>query len=200
MGHTLVLIIQVISAVCLIGLVLIQQGKGADAGASFGGGASQTVFGSSGSGNFLTRTTSIFAVVFFTTSLLLAFMTKQAINDQGGDSIFEQVSVKESDLPSVSLDEIPGEGSDKDIPVVDDQLKVSLPDSDSELKVDSGLLENDFAEEPAEQSQEPSEALFEADMSSLEVNNQQNYEETAIEAPQPIESEASIDDNANPAK
>jgi len=63
--ESLVLVLHIVVALIIIGLVLIQQGKGADAGASFGGGASQTVFGSAGSGNFLTRSTSLLAVVFF---------------------------------------------------------------------------------------------------------------------------------------
>lgn len=75
--ETLIVIAHVIIAVALVGLVLIQQGKGADAGAAFGGGASQTVFGSQGSGNFLTRVTSILALVFFLTSFSLAIFAKQ---------------------------------------------------------------------------------------------------------------------------
>ena len=63
--ETLVVVVHVVIAVALVGLVLIQQGKGADAGAAFGGGASQTVFGSQGSGSFLTRMTTLLAVVFF---------------------------------------------------------------------------------------------------------------------------------------
>ena len=58
-------VVHVLAALGLIGLVLIQHGKGADAGASFGGGGSQTVFGSAGSANFLTRATAILAVLFF---------------------------------------------------------------------------------------------------------------------------------------
>ncbi|WP_250655154.1 preprotein translocase subunit SecG [Alkalimarinus coralli] len=75
--ETIVLVVHVLVSVGLIGLVLLQQGKGADAGASFGGGASQTVFGSQGSGNFLTKTTSLLAVVFFVTSFSLAVFAKQ---------------------------------------------------------------------------------------------------------------------------
>ena len=75
--ETIVLVVHVLVSVGLIGLVLIQQGKGADAGASFGGGASQTVFGSQGSGNFLTKTTSLLALVFFVTSFSLAIFAKQ---------------------------------------------------------------------------------------------------------------------------
>ncbi len=62
-------------AIALVALVLLQHGKGADAGAAFGSGASQTVFGSQGSGSFLTRATAILATVFFVTSLTLAYLT-----------------------------------------------------------------------------------------------------------------------------
>lgn len=75
--ETLVVVVHVVIAVALVGLVLIQQGKGADAGAAFGGGASQTVFGSQGSGSFLTRMTTFLAIVFFVTSFSLAVFAKQ---------------------------------------------------------------------------------------------------------------------------
>lgn len=74
----LILIIHVIIAMVLIGLVLIQHGKGADIGASFGSGASQTVFGSQGSATFLTKLTGALAFVFFITSLTLGYLGSQA--------------------------------------------------------------------------------------------------------------------------
>lgn len=73
----LVLVIDVIAAVGLIGLILLQQGKGADIGAAFGSGASQTLFGSRGSANFLTRTTAVLATVFFLSNLGLAWLYAQ---------------------------------------------------------------------------------------------------------------------------
>ena len=73
----LVLVIDVISAVGLIGLILLQQGKGADMGAAFGSGASQTLFGSRGSANFLTRVTATLATIFFLSSLGLAWLSAQ---------------------------------------------------------------------------------------------------------------------------
>ena len=73
--HTILLVIYLIAAVGVIGLVLVQHGKGADMGASFGAGASNTVFGSGGSGNFLTRMTAICATVFFIISLALGNMS-----------------------------------------------------------------------------------------------------------------------------
>lgn len=72
-----ILIIHVLLAIALVGLILLQQGKGADAGASFGGGASQTVFGSSGSGNFLSSATAWIAAALFVTSFALAYYAKQ---------------------------------------------------------------------------------------------------------------------------
>ncbi|MCH1929120.1 preprotein translocase subunit SecG [Shewanella sp. A25] len=69
--YEVLVVIYLLVALGLIGLILIQQGKGADMGASFGAGASGTLFGSSGSGNFLTRTTAILAIAFFTLSLLI---------------------------------------------------------------------------------------------------------------------------------
>jgi preprotein translocase subunit SecG len=72
----LVLVIHSISAFVIIVLILLQQGKGAAAGASFGSGASQTVFGSDGSSSFFTRATAIFATLFFVLSITLAVMAK----------------------------------------------------------------------------------------------------------------------------
>jgi len=75
--ETTVIVVHILVSLGLIGLVMIQQGKGAEAGASFGGGASQTVFGSQGSGSFLTRMTAYLAVIFFVTSISLAVIAKQ---------------------------------------------------------------------------------------------------------------------------
>jgi len=71
---SIVLTIHVLVGLGVIGLVLMQHGKGADAGAAFGGGASGSVFGSSGSANFLSRTTAVFATIFFATSLGLSYL------------------------------------------------------------------------------------------------------------------------------
>lgn len=76
--YGIILMMHVIIAVLLIGLVLIQHGKGAQVGAAFGSGASQTIFGSQGSGGFLTRSTWILAGLFFTTSITLAYLINKA--------------------------------------------------------------------------------------------------------------------------
>ncbi len=75
--ETILVVIHLFLAIGLIGLILIQHGKGADMGAAFGSGASATVFGSSGAGNFLSRTTGILAALFFATSLTLAYFAMQ---------------------------------------------------------------------------------------------------------------------------
>ena len=76
--EALILVLHVLAAVAIIALVLLQQGKGADAGASFGGGgASQTVFGSQGGGSFFGKMTALFALVFFLTSFGLAYFASQ---------------------------------------------------------------------------------------------------------------------------
>lgn len=82
--YEILIVVYLIVALMLIGMVLIQQGKGADMGASFGGGGSNTVFGSTGSGNFMTRTTAILATLFFVISLILGNQTadkEKAIDD-----------------------------------------------------------------------------------------------------------------------
>jgi preprotein translocase subunit SecG len=75
---TLILAVQLLSALAMIGLVLIQHGKGADMGASFGSGASGSLFGASGSANFLSRSTAALATVFFVCTLMLTYLNNSA--------------------------------------------------------------------------------------------------------------------------
>jgi len=91
MVHTLILVAHIVVAIALIALVLVQQGKGADAGAAFGSGASATMFGSRGSASFLSRTTGILATVFFLTSLTLAYFATQT---SAPKSVVERVQVE----------------------------------------------------------------------------------------------------------
>ena len=81
---TLVLIIHVIAALAIIALVLLQHGKGADVGAAFGSGASGSLFGATGSANFLSRATAVLAAVFFVTSLGLAYLASHRTLEGGG--------------------------------------------------------------------------------------------------------------------
>ena len=75
--QTLLFVLQVLVAVGLIGFILVQHGKGADAGAAFGSGASSTVFGSSGSGNFMTKATTVLVAIFLANSLALSYIATQ---------------------------------------------------------------------------------------------------------------------------
>lgn len=81
--HTLILIFHVLAALGVIGLVLLQHGKGADMGAAFGSGSAGSLFGSSGSANFLSRSTGVLATVFFLTSLGLTFLSGSQSRPEG---------------------------------------------------------------------------------------------------------------------
>ena len=91
--YSFVLVVHILLAILMIALILVQHGKGADAGASFGGGGAATVFGASGSGNFMTRLTAILTALFFVTSLTLAVYAKkqtQGVNVLPGTEQVEQ--------------------------------------------------------------------------------------------------------------
>ena len=81
--ETLILVLHVAAALCVIGLVLLQHGKGADMGAAFGSGSAGSLFGSSGSANFLSRTTAVIAAVFFLTSLGLTYVASHKSKTEG---------------------------------------------------------------------------------------------------------------------
>lgn len=109
-----ILIFHFLIAVILIGLVLIQQGKGAEAGASFGSGASQTVFGSAGSWNFFSKATAVLSTIFFVTSISLAVVAKnKTVVDSDLLPELEAIpfdALEETDVPGV--DEIPEAASE----------------------------------------------------------------------------------------
>ncbi len=88
---TILLAVQMIAALVMIGLILIQHGKGADMGAAFGSGGSGSLFGASGSANFMSRTTGVLAAVFFACTLLLAYFGNLRPADSG--SVLERTSV-----------------------------------------------------------------------------------------------------------
>jgi len=104
---TLMLVLQMLAAIAMIGLVLVQQGKGADMGASFGGGSSGSLFGATGSANFLSRSTAACATVFFVSTLALAFMSNVPRNVEAtaGGSVLDRAAPAAS-APAEAL--IPG--------------------------------------------------------------------------------------------
>lgn len=111
--ETVLVVIHLFLAIGLVGLILIQHGKGADMGAAFGGGGSASVFGSQGASNFLSKTTAILATAFFLTSLALAYqaMQKSEPTTLMGD-VAPLVEVISSDVPQV-----PGAATD-DVPAI----------------------------------------------------------------------------------
>ncbi|MDZ7784192.1 MAG: preprotein translocase subunit SecG [Halioglobus sp.] len=130
----IILVVHLLTALAIIGLIMLQQGKGADMGASFGAGASQTLFGSDGSANVLTRTTAWLVVLFFSTSFGLAILANQ-----------RSAGIEELDLaiPPAEQREVPADrpaapAEDEELPAVDEQPPVAtgsdggddLPDID----------------------------------------------------------------------
>jgi preprotein translocase subunit SecG len=115
--ETLVWFVHVVTAVILIGLVLIQHGKGADMGAAFGTGSAGSLFGSSGSANFLSRSTAVAASVFFLTSLSLTYIYAHPAQGQGVMDKIETSKSVQSVAPIVVpvAPEMPGSKS-KEVP------------------------------------------------------------------------------------
>jgi preprotein translocase subunit SecG len=89
----LVLIVQLLSGIAIIGLVLVQHGKGADMGASFGSGASGSLFGATGSANFLSRSTAVAATLFFGCTLGLAFLANGRTASPAADTVLDRAPV-----------------------------------------------------------------------------------------------------------
>jgi len=122
--QTILTVFQVFLSLGLIGLILIQHGKGADAGAAFGSGASQTVFGSQGSGSFLSRTTAILATLFFLTSMAMAYFAARNAAEPVG--LMDDVS----EIPqAVELNAAP-QSQSSDVPAVPAAESMLGPASD----------------------------------------------------------------------
>ncbi len=138
--ENLILLGHLLIALAIIGLILLQQGKGAEMGASFGAGSSQTLFGAGGSGNFFSKMTALFAFLFFVTSFTLAIMAKQ----KGAADVIDEVPAVVEDkspatAPSVTVDEdLPEvaetEATDDELPetaqepATEDSKKSEVPD------------------------------------------------------------------------
>ena len=100
--------VQMLTALSMIGLILIQHGKGADMGAAFGSGSAGSLFGASGSANFLSRTTAGLAAVFFASTLLLAYFSHS--RPAGGGSLLERAALEAPAAPGAAT-QIPAEGA-----------------------------------------------------------------------------------------
>lgn len=100
--YEILLVVYLLVAIALIAMILLQKGKGAEMGASFGSGASNTVFGASGSGNFLTRLTAILAVSFFLMSLILGNMAANQGSNDKGEIILDGLTTEQ--MPVIPLE------------------------------------------------------------------------------------------------
>jgi preprotein translocase subunit SecG len=110
---TIILAVQILTALGMIGLILLQHGKGADMGAAFGSGASGSLFGASGSANFLSRTTAVLAAVFFVCTLALAYFGN-SVRPAGSGSVLERsapVAPAAPVTPPSPANQIPGGGT-----------------------------------------------------------------------------------------
>lgn len=133
--ETIILVVHVLVAAGVIGLIMLQQGKGAETGASFGSGASQTVFGSQGSASFLSRTTAILATVFFLTSIGLAMVARQKAN-----------TVSDAGVPAVEIEQI--------VPVTDAPISAENAIESDAPVLKSQSVESDAVVEGAGESQQ----------------------------------------------
>lgn len=126
-------VIHVFLAVGLIGLILIQHGKGADAGAAFGSGASSTVFGARGSGSFLTRATAVLATLFFVTSLSLAYFASRTGDEVGlmqglaQPEVTTEPAVPAAEVPRVEVPAAPGVSEEAVAPPVPAETSTEVP-------------------------------------------------------------------------
>ncbi|MEE9100965.1 MULTISPECIES: preprotein translocase subunit SecG [Pseudomonas] len=116
MLETVVIVIHLLMALGLVVLVLLQHGKGADAGASFGAGASATVFGSQGSATFLSRFTAILAAVFFITSLGLAYFAKEKADMIRHAGLPDPVVMEQKQEKAPAANDVPGSQEQQQAP------------------------------------------------------------------------------------
>lgn len=160
-----ILIAHVIVSICIIGLVMMQQGKGADAGAAFGGGGSGgsgSLFGASGAGTFLSRATAVFAVMFFATSLGLAYLSghqEEPVDLMDVDSAFFNKEL--ADLPFI-------EDAAQEAPVVQETLE------DVPVAIDQDMVNeqiNEIMDEAMPVIEESVEIVIEEGMPTPAIGN-----------------------------
>jgi preprotein translocase subunit SecG len=112
---SVLIVVHVVVALAIIGLVLLQHGKGADMGSGFGGGSSGSLFGATGSANFLSRTTAVLAAIFFALSLALAYLATNRPVEQGGDATRQQEK-KAAPQPEKKDVQVPQPPAEKQVP------------------------------------------------------------------------------------
>ncbi len=143
--HQAIVIFHILIAISMVGLILIQQGKGADAGAAFGSGASGTVFGARGAASFLTRATAILAALFFSTSMVLAYLADMGNNPKQDIMDAQEIVQPVSDLPTGFQDELMENISDlpSDLPFP------STPENSMEESSATESMDESIPEDPS---------------------------------------------------
>ena len=127
--ESILLVVHVIVALLIVGLIMLQQGKGAEMGASFGAGSSQTIFGSVGSGNFFSRMTAVLVAVFFVTSFTLAILAKKSVEVDDFPIPALEKSTEVPTAPGAVIEEVPSVDEEStEVPV--DAATPALEDSE----------------------------------------------------------------------
>ena len=179
--ETILLIIHVLVALALIGLVLIQQGKGADMGAGFGSGASGTVFGASGSGSFMSRLTGGVAAAFFILTIVLAVVSSQTAEDKNiitdaldEPAVVETIAEDADEAPAAPVEEAAAADAADEAPAAPEQAdpEVVKPEAEQfeekaeaaveEVKADAKEAAAEAVEKVEEKVEQATEAVKEA--------------------------------------
>ncbi len=187
------LISLLVVALLLIGIILIQQGKGAEMGASFGSGGSNTMFGAPGAGNFLTKSTTILAILFFVIALSITWVKKNTAAEAGIADEAAKLNQTTSDAPvEPSLNAIPTEAMGTEIPTEKaDVISTEIPTGDD---VKNAIkAEADKAAESVDQKVEAIKKDAEAKADELKTDAQKKLEEAKKKAEEKVKEETDGD-------
>lgn len=184
--YEIVIVFLLLVSIAIVALILVQQGKGAGMGASFGAGASNTVFGSAGSGNFLTRSTWILALVFFALCLFIGYLQKQNTSQAGDFTNIEETS---AEIVDQSPEDVPSLGGDL------------LPPTDNENAVESDVpaletVEPQVNDDVVATDAEVKEAIESSNNAGADVEAAAADAETAPEAEAEADAEADAETQA----
>ncbi len=135
-----ILIIYLVVSIALIGIILLQQGKGAEMGASFGAGGANTVFGAAGSGNVLTKSTTVLAILFFAIALSISYLNSEP--SVVTDSVLDEETAIENSTVAPSLD--------TELPAAEDSLESQVAPLEKEVAVEADTLAEELGEAASE--------------------------------------------------
>ncbi|TQV88994.1 preprotein translocase subunit SecG [Aliikangiella coralliicola] len=138
----IILIIYLVVSIALIGIILLQQGKGAEMGASFGAGGANTVFGAAGSGNVLTKTTTVLAILFFAIALGISFMKSKPTVET--DSVIDEVITEQEAAPKSLEAELPTTEGGLEAEVAPTEQKQDATTAEEKLKDAQSKVESDI--------------------------------------------------------